>query len=156
MHLSANYFGDLIKKETGKTASEHIQTKLIDIAKEKVFDTGKTISEIAYELGFQYPQHFSRLFKKVVGVTPNEYRMLKYVRFPLPRGLSSIGRCFPRPLLYFIRFSGPEHFQFTETSFVLVGRIYRTIPTEAVLFPTRTKEFESLFFAADTFPHDSR
>ena len=76
MHLSANYFGDLIKKETGKTASEHIQTKLIDIAKEKVFDTGKTISEIAYELGFQYPQHFSRLFKKVVGVTPNEYRML--------------------------------------------------------------------------------
>ena len=76
MHLSANYFGDLIKKETGKTASEHIQTKLIDIAKEKVFDTGKTSSEIAYELGFQYPQHFSRLFKKVVGVTPNEYRML--------------------------------------------------------------------------------
>ena len=76
LHLSANYFGDLIKKETGKTASEHIQTKLIDIAKEKVFDTGKTISEIAYELGFQYPQHFSRLFKKVVGVTPNEYRML--------------------------------------------------------------------------------
>lgn len=76
MHLSANYFGDLIKKETGKTASEHIQTKLIDIAKEKVFDTSKSISEIAYELGFQYPQHFSRLFKKVVGVTPNEYRML--------------------------------------------------------------------------------
>ena len=76
MHLSANYFGDLIKKETGTTASEHIQTKLIDIAKEKVVDTGKTISEIAYELGFQYPQHFSRLFKKVVGVTPNEYRML--------------------------------------------------------------------------------
>ena len=47
-------------------------------------------------------------------------------------------------------------FQFTETSFVLVGRIYRTIQTEAVLFPTRTKEFESLFFAADTLPHDSR
>ena len=76
IHVSPNYLSALIKKETGKTASEHIQTKLIDIAKEKVFDTGKTISEIAYELGFQYPQHFSRLFKKVVGVTPNEYRML--------------------------------------------------------------------------------
>lgn len=75
LHLSANYLGDLIKKETGKSAQEHIQLKLIDIAKEKIFDTSKSVSEIAYELGFKYPQHFSRLFKKCVGSTPNEYRL---------------------------------------------------------------------------------
>lgn len=75
LHLSANYLGDLIKKETGKSAHERIQLKLMDIAKEKVFDTSKSISEIAYELGFKYPQHFSRMFKKSVGCTPNEYRL---------------------------------------------------------------------------------
>lgn len=74
LHLSANYLGDLIKKESGKTAQEHLQLKLMDIAKEKVLDTGKTVSEIAYELGFKYPQHFSRLFKKSTGFSPNEYR----------------------------------------------------------------------------------
>ena len=74
--LSPNYFGDLIKKETGRTAQEHIQMKLIDLAKERVFDTGKSISEIAYELGFKYPQHFTRLFKRIVGQTPNQYRMM--------------------------------------------------------------------------------
>jgi len=76
MHLSANYFGDLIKKETGKSAQERIQSKVIDIAKERVFDIDKSINEIAYELGFKYPQHFTRLFKQKVGVTPNEYRHL--------------------------------------------------------------------------------
>ena len=75
LNLSANYFGDLIKKETGKSAQEYIHLKVMDIAKEKVFDTSKSISEIAYELGFKYPQHFSRLFKKRVGYTPNEYRL---------------------------------------------------------------------------------
>ena len=74
LHLSANYFGDLVKKETGKTAQEYIQAKLIDVAKEKIFDPNKTVSEIAYELGFKYPQHFTRLFKQQVGHTPNEYR----------------------------------------------------------------------------------
>lgn len=74
LNLSPNYFGDLIKKETGKSASEHIQDKLMDMAKEKIYDTEKTISEIAYELGFRYPQHFSRLFKKIAGITPKEYR----------------------------------------------------------------------------------
>jgi len=76
LNLSANYFGDLIKKETGKSAQEYIQSKLIDLAKEKIFDHNKSVSEIAYELGFKYPQHFSRLFKQRVGKTPNEYRML--------------------------------------------------------------------------------
>ncbi|WP_231562659.1 AraC family transcriptional regulator [Muricauda sp. MAR_2010_75] len=75
-HLSPNYFGDLVKKETGKSAMEFIRYKLIEIAKDKIFDPHKSISEIAYELGFKHPQHFSRLFKKKVGYTPNEFRML--------------------------------------------------------------------------------
>jgi AraC family transcriptional activator of pobA len=74
LNLSANYFGDLIKKETGKSAHEFIQLKLIDVAKERMFDTNKSVSEIAYGLGFKYPQHFSRVFKQYVGVTPVEYR----------------------------------------------------------------------------------
>jgi AraC family transcriptional activator of pobA len=74
LNLSTNYFGDLIKKETGKTAGEYINLKLIDIAKEKIFDDKKSVSEIAYELGFKYPQHFTRMFKQQVGVTPSEYR----------------------------------------------------------------------------------
>lgn len=76
LHLSANYFGDLIKKETGISAQEYIQSKVIDVAKEKIFDIDKSISEIAYDLGFKYPQHFTRLFKQKVGVSPNEYRNL--------------------------------------------------------------------------------
>jgi len=76
MNLSANYFGDLVKKETGKTAQEYIQAKVIDLAKEKFFDQRKSISEIAYELGYKYPQHFTRLFKQKVGVSPKEYRGL--------------------------------------------------------------------------------
>jgi AraC family transcriptional regulator, transcriptional activator of pobA len=74
LNLSANYFGDLIKKETGKTAQEYIQSKVIDVAKEKVFDQSKSVNQIAFELGFKYPQHFSRLFKQRVGKSPNEYR----------------------------------------------------------------------------------
>ena len=72
--LSPNYFGDLVKKETGKSAQEYIQLKMIDAAKEGLLDPNKTIGQVAYELGFQYPQHFSRLFKKNVGCTPNEYK----------------------------------------------------------------------------------
>ena len=75
-NLSANYFGDLIKKETGKTAKEYIHDKIIREAKIRIFDEDKTVSEIAYELGFKYPQHFTRLFKQQVGSTPNEYRSL--------------------------------------------------------------------------------
>lgn len=74
LHLSANYFGDLIKKETGKSAKEYIQKKIIDIAKNKTFDSNKSVNEIAFELGFKYPQHFTRLFKNVTGLTPNEFR----------------------------------------------------------------------------------
>jgi AraC-like DNA-binding protein len=70
LNLSANYFGDLIKKETGKTAQEYIQSKVIDVAKEKIFDQSKSVSQVAYELGFKYPQHFTRLFKQRVGQPP--------------------------------------------------------------------------------------
>ncbi len=76
LNLSSNYFGDLVKKETGKTALEYIQSKLIKVAKEKIFDREKTVSQVAYELGFKYPQHFARLFKQQVGNTPLEYRSL--------------------------------------------------------------------------------
>ena len=72
--LSPNYFGDLIKKETGRTPQEYIQDKLIDTAKERIAGSDMTISQIADELGFQYSQHFNRVFKKRVGITPNEYR----------------------------------------------------------------------------------
>lgn len=75
--LSPNYFGDLIKKETGKTAQENIQNKVLDLAKEWILGTDKTVSQIAYDLGFQYSQHFNRIFKKGVGCTPNEYRKLQ-------------------------------------------------------------------------------
>ena len=76
LHLSPNYFGDLVKKETGKSAQEYIQNKLIEVAKERVFDPSKSLSEIAYELGFKYPQHFTRLFKQRVGHSPSEFRNL--------------------------------------------------------------------------------
>lgn len=76
LYLSPNYLGDLLRKETGKSAQEHIQLRLIEIAKEKIFEPKKSISEIAYELGFKHPQHFTRMFKKEVGITPLEYRNL--------------------------------------------------------------------------------
>lgn len=76
--LSPNYFGDLIKKETGKSAQEYIQLKLIATAKERILAPNKTIGQVAYELGFQYPQHFTRLFKKITGLTPNEYRSAEH------------------------------------------------------------------------------
>ena len=76
LNLSSNYFGDVIKKETGKSAQEYIQTKVIDVAKERIFTIDKSISEVAYELGFSYPQHFTRLFKQKVGISPTSYRNL--------------------------------------------------------------------------------
>ena len=74
LHLSPKYFGDLVKKETGKSAQEYIQDKVINVAKERVLDSSKSIGEIAYEIGFKYPSHFTRLFKQHVGHSPNEYR----------------------------------------------------------------------------------
>ena len=76
LNLSANYFGDLVKKETGKSAHDYIQAKVIEVAKETIFDTSRSLREVAYDLGFQYPQHFTRLFKQVVGQSPSQYRLL--------------------------------------------------------------------------------
>ena len=76
LHLSPNYFGDLVKKETGKSAQEYIQAKLIDVAKQKILDMNNSVSEVAYELGFKYPSHFTRLFKQKVGQSPYAYRTL--------------------------------------------------------------------------------
>lgn len=74
--LSANYFGDLVKKETGKSPQEYIQIKVIEKAKDKLFNSEKSINEVAYELGFKYPHHFSRMFKKLVGCSPTDYRIM--------------------------------------------------------------------------------
>lgn len=76
LRLSANYFGDMIKKETGKSAQEYIQLKIIEKAKDKLYNPDKSINEIAYELGFKYPHHFSRMFKRVAGNSPTAYRRL--------------------------------------------------------------------------------
>lgn len=73
--LSSNYFGDLVKAETGKTAQEYIQLKMISLAKDAMLDPDKNIKQIAETLGFQHPQHFVRFFKKQVGCTPKEYRL---------------------------------------------------------------------------------
>lgn len=74
MNMSVNYLSDLLRKDTGMSAIEHIQQHLVEMAKEKLSTSEKSVSEIAYELGFEYPQYFSRLFKKKTGVSPNEYR----------------------------------------------------------------------------------
>ncbi|HIX54746.1 MAG TPA: AraC family transcriptional regulator [Candidatus Sphingobacterium stercoripullorum] len=75
LHLSPNYFGDLIKRMSGETPRNFIHNKIVKLSKHKIHFTDQSISEIAYQLGFTYPQHFMRLFKKKVGYTPTEYRL---------------------------------------------------------------------------------
>ncbi len=74
MLVSQRYLSDTLKKETGKTTTDHLQLYLIDEAKNILLKPNKSISEVAYELGFEYPQYFSRLFKKKEGLSPSEYR----------------------------------------------------------------------------------
>jgi AraC-like DNA-binding protein len=74
MSVSQRYLSDTLKKETGKTTTEHLQLYLIDEAKNILLNPNKSVSEVAYELGFEYPQYFSRLFKKKEGISPSEFR----------------------------------------------------------------------------------
>lgn len=74
VNLSPSYLSDLLKKETGKNAQEHIHFYLIEEAKNYLINTDKNINEIAYSLGFEYPQYFNKLFKQKTGNTPMEYR----------------------------------------------------------------------------------
>lgn len=73
MFVTQRYLSDTLKKETGKTTTEHIQLFLVNEAKDLLLAPNASISETAYQLGFEYPQYFSRLFKKKVGVTPKEF-----------------------------------------------------------------------------------
>ena len=76
VNLSSNYLSDLLKKGTGKNDQEHIHFYLIEQAKTYLINTEKNINEIAYSLGFEYPQYFNKLFKQKTGKTPLEYRSL--------------------------------------------------------------------------------
>ncbi len=76
LSFSTNYLSDLLKKETGKTAQEHIHLFIIEKAKNNLLNSTDTIREIGFELGFEYPQHFSNLFKAKTGFSPKEYRSL--------------------------------------------------------------------------------
>ncbi|MEM9981009.1 MAG: helix-turn-helix domain-containing protein [Bacteroidota bacterium] len=74
LNVSANYLSDALKTLTGKSTKEHIHFHVIEKAKQKLLATNKSIAEVAYELGFEYPQYFSRLFKEKTGLTPKEFR----------------------------------------------------------------------------------
>jgi AraC-like DNA-binding protein len=77
LHLSADYLSDVLKKETGKSAKEYLHTEIIARAKHQLLNTSHTVNEIAYHLGFEYPQYFNRLFKAKVGMTPVAFRQVK-------------------------------------------------------------------------------
>ncbi|WP_299363194.1 AraC family transcriptional regulator [Winogradskyella sp.] len=76
LHMSPKYLSDLLKRETGKNAKAHIDDFLLNKTKMQLLSSKASISEIAYSLGFEYSQHFSKLFKAKSGVSPSEYRSL--------------------------------------------------------------------------------
>ena len=73
-NFSTNYLSDLLKKETGRSTKDHIDNHIIDLAKTSLLNSKSSVSEIAYDLGFNYPHYFSRMFKKKVGETPMAFR----------------------------------------------------------------------------------
>lgn len=76
VHLSPNYLSDLLKRETGMNAQDCIHYHVIEEAKILLLSSDKTVGELAFSLGFEYPQYFSRLFKSKTGLTPLEYRSM--------------------------------------------------------------------------------
>ena len=76
LNMSPNYLSDMLKKETGRNAQEHIHFYIVDRAKTRLLNSVESISQIAYGLGFEYPQHFSKLFKAKTGMSPAEYRSM--------------------------------------------------------------------------------
>lgn len=76
LHISSNYLSDMLRSITGRSAQEHIQLKLISEAKRLLSSTELSVSEIAYRLGFEYPQSFSKLFKKKTEKTPRQFRSI--------------------------------------------------------------------------------
>ena len=74
VHLTPGYFGDMIKKETGVTAKEIISRHIVERAKQRLTESTDDISIVAYKLGFKHPQHFSRMFKRITGISPTQYR----------------------------------------------------------------------------------
>lgn len=76
VNLSPNYFSDLLKKETGRSAKDHINDYIVELAKDKLVAEEASVSEIAYSLGFNYPHYFSRLFKKTTGYSPSEFKAM--------------------------------------------------------------------------------
>ncbi|MEO1049269.1 MAG: helix-turn-helix transcriptional regulator [Bacteroidota bacterium] len=75
LNISASYLSDMLKSLTGKTTKEHIHYQLMEMAKEQLLASDEAVAQIAYNLGFEYPQYFNRLFKEKTGMTPKEYRM---------------------------------------------------------------------------------
>lgn len=74
LHLSANYLSDMLRVQTGQTTQQHIQNRLIEKAKELLSTTSMSVSEIAYQLGFEHPQSFHRLFKSRTSLSPLKFR----------------------------------------------------------------------------------
>lgn len=76
LNMSANYLSDLLKKETGRNAQDHIHSFVIDKAKTLLLNSNEPVSQVAFGLGFEYSQHFSKMFKAKTGMSPREYRSL--------------------------------------------------------------------------------
>lgn len=74
--MSPHYLSDLLRSQTGMNTKQHIHAYLVDCSKVLLANTQLSVSEVAYRLGFEYPQHFNRLFKRKTGITPSEYRKL--------------------------------------------------------------------------------
>lgn len=74
LHVSPNYLSALLKEMTGQSTQQHIQDKVIDKAKEKLSTTGLSVGEIAYQLGFEHSQSFSKLFKSKTNQSPLDFR----------------------------------------------------------------------------------